>query len=157
MAEFIKKINEQMPPEQDENKTKLMYSCARKVKGDHNPLQDLAGLLIFGAICMFVVYRLGTRTPKNSSAKSGLLDFTKNHEIGKLLIGLMLLTNVKNLSTSLVNNIILPIIEPILPFLLCGLRIKYGDKYIQLGEVISDLLVFTINLVIIYFLYLMIM
>ena len=151
MADFMRKLNDRVP-DKDENKTKFMYSCARKVDNQASKLQDAVGLLIFAAICCYVIYRFVT-----VKRKYKILEFTQNQEVSKLLIGLLLLTNIKNLSNSLVNNIILPIVEPILPFLLCKLRIHYGQIKIELGELISDLLVFTINLLIIYFIYMLIM
>ena len=146
MADFMMDINNRLPSDKEENKTKFMYSCARKADHEASPIQNAVGLILFGGLCIYVIMKL-----VNNKRKHKLLDFTKNQEISKLLIGLLLLTNVKNLSNSLVNNIILPIVEPALPFLLCGLKISYGNMNIELGKLISDLLVFTINLSIIYF------
>lgn len=148
MADFLNKLDQKASslPSGDENKTKLMYSCARRT--NHRvggTFQDFVGLLVVGAICGYVVYKFVT-----SNNRIKLVDFTANHEIGKLLIGLMLLSNVKNMSNSLINNIILPIVEPLLPFLLCQLNIYYGPFKIEFGEFISDMMVFTINLAIIY-------
>lgn len=146
-AEYLKTLDQKSPaPTAEENKTKLMYSCARRT--NHRvggTLQDLIGLLMVGAICFFVIFKFLT-----SNVSMGLSGFTKNHEIGKLLIGLMLLNNVRSISNSLVNNLILPIVEPLLPFLLCRLNIYYGPFKLEFGEFVSDLIVFTINLFIIY-------
>ena len=123
MADFMRKLNDRVP-DKDENKTKFMYSCARKVDNQASKLQDAVGLLIFAAICCYVIYRFIT-----VKRKYKILEFTQNQEVSKLLIGLLLLTNIKNLSNSLVNNIILPIVEPILPFLP---RAKPSQKRVNL-------------------------
>lgn len=144
---FLTTLDQKSPaPSVEENKTKLMYSCARRT--NHRvggTFQDLIGLLLVGAICFYVIFKFAT-----SGVRVGLSGFTKDHEIAKLLIGLMLLNNVRNLSNSLVNNLILPLVEPMLPFLLCKLNIYYGPFQLEFGEFISDLIVFTINLFIIY-------
>ena len=57
MADFMKKINERLP-DKDENKTKLMYSCARKVDGNGSKFQDAIGLILFAVICCYVLYKL---------------------------------------------------------------------------------------------------
>jgi hypothetical protein len=150
MSKFLNKLDDNVSslPSTEENKTNLMYSCARRKNNRiGGTFQDLTGLIIIGAICVYIVYKF---TNTSGYSKLKLFDFAKNHEINKLLIGMMLLGNVKNVSNSLINNIILPIVEPLLPFLLCKLNIYYGPFKVEFGEFISDIIVFTINLIIIY-------
>lgn len=147
MADFLNKLDQKASAIQDENKTKLMYSCARKTGENRSILSNIVGVLIIITGCIYIIFKI---TNGNSIR---LVDFTKNHEIGKLLVGLMLLSNVKNLSNSLTSNVILPLVEPVLPFLLCKLNITVGPVKLEFGDFVSDLIVFTINLFIIYFVF----
>jgi len=82
-----------------------------------------------------------------------ILEFANQQEVFKMFIGLLLLTNIKTLSNSLIANVILPMVKPILPIMSCNLRIKVGQFDIAMGEFVSDLMVFSLNLFIIHVLF----
>ena len=132
----------------DENKIKLMYTCNPRPKFDSD-IRNFILIIIMLSIIILVSYKIII-----NKKKVKLVDFARNHDIAKLLIGLLLLNHVKQLSSSLVNNIILPFIEPILPYIQCNISFNYKDGVIELGQFITDIIVFSINLIILYILYL---
>lgn len=126
-----------------------MYSCGRKTKC--SPVSDVIGIAVIIAIISYMIYRFVQRP--DSIALGKLLEFTRNQDVIKLFISLLLLTNIKTLSNSLITNIVLPVIKPILPFLSCKLKIKIGLFEMNIGEFVSDILVFGINMYFIYFIF----
>lgn len=127
---------------------KEMYSCGHKCK-DASTASNVLGVVVTIVVLSFVVYRYMNKPVVSSD----LIAFMDQHEIFKMLIGLLLLSNIRTLSNSLVANIVLPIIKPVLPLISCNLKIKFGLFEIGIGEFISDLLIFLINIYIIFFLF----
>jgi hypothetical protein len=127
----------------------LMYSCGRKTDG--SAISDVLGLVVIISIFGFLFYRFMQR-PDNI-AVSKVLEFTKSQEVLKMFISLLLLTNIKTLSNSMISNIILPLVRPILPFLSCKLKFKLGLFEMNIGEFVSDILVFSINMFFIYLIF----
>lgn len=156
--EYLKKLNDKEPNLGGSSKhdgcVKEMYSCGHSCKSA-SVASNVIGVVITLLLVSYLVYRY-----MNKSVAAGgiekLLSFTGEQEVFKMFIGLLLLTNIKTLSNSLIANVILPIIKPVLPLLSCNLRIKIGLFDIAIGEFISDLLVFGMNLYIIYFLFIVI-
>jgi len=142
------------PNQQEENKTKLMYYGGGKVCKRKDNEQNIIGIILIILIIIFIIYKL-SKNLKNNTKDINFFNFTKNHDIIKLLIGLLLINHVRLLSTSLINTIILPILEPIIPLLECNLNIKYYDTTIELGKFMTDLLVFILNIIILYILYIL--
>lgn len=126
-----------------------MYSCGRKTDG--SPISDILGLVVIIAIFGFLIYRFIQRPDRIAISK--VLEFTQNQEVLKMFISLLLLTNIKTLSNSMITNIILPLVRPILPFLSCRLKIKIGLFEMNIGEFVSDILVFGVNMYFIYFVF----
>ena len=154
-------LNSKEPPQQDnkdkdkdkpdENKTKLMYYGGGRIKStcsNEYKNQNIFGIIIIISITIFLIFKLS-----KSKFDINFIQFTKNHEIVKLLIGLLLLNHVRLLSTSLINTIILPLIQPIIPFLECSFNINYYNNVIEIGKFMTDLLVFILNIIILYILY----
>jgi hypothetical protein len=152
--EYLKTLNDKEPALGGSSKhdscVKEMYSCGHECK-DATVTSNVLGMIVSISLVSYLVYRFINKS--NVSGISKLLDFATEQEIFKMFIGLLLLTNIKTLSNSLIANIILPIIKPILPLLSCNLRIKIGLFAVNIGEFISDLIVFSMNLYIIYFLF----
>ena len=152
--EYLKTLNDKEPalggPSKHDSCVKEMYSCGHECK-DATVTSNVLGMMVSISLVSYLVYRFINKS--NVSGISKLLDFATEQEIFKMFIGLLLLTNIKTLSNSLIANIILPIIKPILPLLSCNLRIKIGLFAVNIGEFISDLIVFSMNLYIIYFLF----
>jgi hypothetical protein len=152
--EHLKKLNDKEPtlggPSKHDTSIKEMYSCTHSCKSA-STASNLVGMLVTISIISYLIFRFMNKP--QSTSLSNIISFAGDHEIFKMFIGLLLLTNIKTLSNSLIANVILPIIKPVLPLLTCNLRIKLGLFCINIGEFISDLLVFGINLYIIYFLF----
>jgi len=127
-----------------------MYSCGGRPKTSQSShgFKNLIGLAILGVVCVLIILKI-----ISSSNKVQIADFARNQEIGKLLIGLMLLHNVKSLSNSFVNNLVLPLVQPVLPFLQYELKLSILGSTMELGDFITDLLVFTLNLLFVYLIY----
>ena len=129
---------------------KEMYSCGRDT--NQVPMvSNLVGLIVIITLLSFLVYRFVNKPTAMSVVK--IMDFATEQEVFKMFISLLLLTNIKTLSNSLIANIILPMVRPILPLLSCNLKIKFGLFALNIGEFISDIIVFTMNLYFIYFLF----
>ena len=139
-----------------DNIYKKMYSitCANRPKNE-NYFSNYVGLIFI--VCIFfglIIYK--KRTKGTTSKKGGInvKTFLKNHDIVKLIIGLLLLNHIRELSNSMVHNLIHPLIEPLIPFIQCTFSIKYLDSHIEIGNFITDILIFSINIAILYILYL---
>ena len=78
------------------------------------------------------------------------LDFLKDKNIRATLVSLLIAVNTQNLSKSIVYNIIMPILDPILPFLAIDYTIRFKSWEIPVGRFVTDFLVFLINVYLIY-------
>ena len=152
--EYLKKLHEKEPtlggPNKHDKSVQEMYSCGHECK-NASKMSNLVGMILSICIMAYLVYRFINKPDTTDFEK--LLSFANEYDIFKMFIGLLLLTNIKTLSNSLIANVILPIIKPILPLLSCNLRIRLGLFSVNIGEFISDLIVFSLNLYIIYFLF----
>ena len=128
---------------------KEMYSCGRERKS--TLISNLMGFITIVTVVIFVIYRFINKPEALNLSK--LIVFATEHEMFKMFIGLLLLTNIKTLSNSLIANIILPLIKPLLPFLSCNLKITIGLFSINIGDFISDIIIFMLNIYIIYMLF----
>lgn len=152
--EYLKKLNDKEPnlggSSKHDSCVKQMYSCGHSCKSA-SVASNVAGVALTLSLIGYLVYRYINKP--GGAGWDKMLAFASEQEVFKMFIGLLLLTNIKTLSNSLIANIILPIVKPILPLLSCNLRIKVGLFDISVGEFVSDLLVFGMNLYIIYFLF----
>lgn len=152
--EFLKKLHEKEPElggkAKHDSCVKEMYSCSRS-NTKASLASNVLGLIISIVLVSLAVYRFWSK--QDAVGVDKLMAFASNQEIYKMFIGLLLLTNIKTLSNSLIAHIILPMVKPILPLLACNLRFKVGLFSMNIGEFISDVLVFGLNLYIIYFLF----
>jgi len=150
--EYLKKLHDQAPDVGGSSKhdscVKEMYSCGHSCKSA-TTASNVTGVILTLVLISYVIYRYMNKPGESGVNK--IISFANDQEIVKMFIGLLLLTNIKTLSNSLIANIILPIVKPVLPLLTCNLRIKVGLFDIRVGEFISDILVFSMNLYIIYF------
>lgn len=157
IMEYLKKLSDQEQiigdtsgKKQHDSCIKEMYSCGHSCK-NASVTSNTIGMMISVCLVSYLVFRYINK-PVNGGLQE-IITFANDYDIFKMFIGLLLLTNIKTLSNSLIANIILPIVKPVLPLLTCNLRIKFGLFSINMGEFISDILVFGINLYIIYFLF----
>ena len=152
--EYLKKLHNKDPniggPTKHDSCVKEMYSCGHSCKSA-SVASNVVGVGLTLSLLSYLMYRYVNKP--SGSGLNRLLEFTNEQEVFKMFIGLLLLSNIKTLSNSLIANIILPLVKPILPLLSCNLRIKVGLFNISIGEIISDLLVFSMNLYMIYFLF----
>lgn len=125
-----------------------LYSCGN---GKLQPVSNALGLLVLVVIFSYIVFRLIQQPNILSITK--MLSFTADQNILKMFVSLMLFSNIRTLSNSLINNVILPVIRPLLPILICNLKVKIGLFEINVGEFISDLLVFLINVYLVFVVY----
>jgi len=76
--------------------------------------------------------------------------FLDGKNIISVIIGMMVAENARDFVKSLTNNLILPILKPIMPFLQTDYPVQIGPFVFDFGTLISDLMMFLINLYIIY-------
>jgi hypothetical protein len=152
--EYLKKLNDKEPAIGGKSKhdscVKEMYSCGHSCK-KASSLSNLVGVIITLGMMSYLVYRFMNNPIRLSYDQ--IMKFAREQEVFKMFFGLLLLTHVKTLSNSLIANIVLPIIKPILPLISCNLKIKLGLFKIGIGEFISDLIVFMVNISLIFFLF----
>jgi large-conductance mechanosensitive channel len=144
----IMTINNRLPSIQDDV-LKLMYSpdiiCDKKQN-----ITNFFAMIIVVFIIIYLLNKLITTKTHNFTS------FIHNHDLIKLLIGLLLLGHVKYFINSLIKNIIMPILSPILPYVHCSMTLNFMNIDIEIGNFISDSLIFMINIIIIYFIYIII-
>lgn len=152
--EYLKKLNDKEPtlggPSKHDSCVKEMYSCGHSCKGA-STASNVIGMALSVSLLAYLGYRYMNKPVATSFEQ--MLTFANDYEVFKMFIGLLLLTNIKTLSNSLIANVILPTVKPVLPLLTCNLRLKLGLFTLNIGEFVSDVLVFGINLYIIYFLF----
>ena len=155
--EYLKNLNDKEPDlggaSKHDNCVKEMYSCGRE-STTTPAISNAIGMVVIIVIVLGMAYRFINKPATLTISR--IFDFATDQEIFKMFISLLLLTNIKTLSNSLIANIILPVVRPILPFLSCNLKLKVGLFSLNIGEFISDLLVFSMNLYFIYFLFVII-
>jgi hypothetical protein len=142
-----------MNREPESDVVKEMYTCGRKSK-EVNAISNVIGMIVIISLLAFVAYRLFQRPDSISLDK--LIAFVTEQDVHKLFVSLLMLTHIKTLTTSLTTNIVSPMIKPILPLLTCNLKLKLGLFELLLGDFISDIIVFAVNLSIIYIIFAMI-
>lgn len=147
--EYMKTLNNKDPNIGKDSGIDQMYSCGRNTESSQ--VSNALGMVAIILIISFLIYRFVQRPEKVAIGK--VLDFATDQEVFKMFISLLLLTNIKTLSNSLISNIILPMVRPILPFLSCNLRVKVGLFEMNIGEFVSDILVFGINIYLIFFVF----
>ena len=135
-----------------ENKTKELYYGGTKECNINQKNQNVFIIILVILLTIYLIYKISIIKGKKV-LNIKFMDFTKNHDIIKLLFGLMILNHVRLLSTSLINNMIIPLIEPIIPFLECNFSIKLNDNNIEIGKFLTDVLVFILNIFILYIIY----
>jgi hypothetical protein len=137
-------------PSSHDNIYKKMYSCANRPLNEKHFSNYTGLILVMFIIIGLIIYKKKARFTRKNSVKT----FLQNHDIVKLIIGLLLLNHVRELSNSMVHNLIHPLIDPLIPFIQCTFSIKYLDSHIEIGNFITDILIFSINVAILYILYL---
>ncbi len=134
-----------------DNSIKEIYSCGRNIESSTSG--NFIGIFCIISLICYIIYQVVNK--KSIISLNHVFDFAVSQDIFKLFISILLLLNVKTLSDSFVYHILLPIIKPILPFIVCNLKLKIGLFNINLGEFMSDILVFLANLYAIYIMYIL--
>jgi large-conductance mechanosensitive channel len=62
----------------------------------------------------------------------------------------MIASNAREFIKSITNNLIMPLLQPILPFIQMEYVIHIGPFKFKFGQLVSDLIMFLINIYIIY-------
>lgn len=152
--EYLKKLHDKEPKlggySKHDSSVKEMYSCDHSCK-KATVTSNVIGVVLTLSLISYLIYRFINKPGRGSFEQ--LLNFTSEQDVSRMFIGLLLLSNIKTLSNSMIANVTVPLIKPILPLLSCNLRIKVGLFDIGMGEFVSDLLVFGTNLYFIYFLF----
>jgi len=153
--DYMKQLNNKLNPQNNakhDGCIKELYSCGRDPKSK-SPVANLLGILFIIGLIAFIVYRISEK--RTVAGMGHMLEFIKGNDIFKMFIALLLLVNIKTISDSFIYHILLPIMKPIMPLLSSSLRLKAGLFDISIGEVVSDLIVFIVNLLVIYGIYLL--
>lgn len=151
--EYLKDLNTKVPnaggKSTHDDSVKEMYSCARADKAVSSTIANLFGFIALISFVFLAWYRLSNKNINYTE----LTKFTSSLDVSKMFVGLLMLSNIKTLSNSMIANIILPIVKPILPLISCNFRINLGLFDVQIGSFISDMIVFFLNVLVIFFFY----
>jgi hypothetical protein len=153
--DYMKQLNNKLNPQNNakhDGCIKELYSCGRE-SAPKSPVANLLSILFIMGLIAFVVYRISEK--RTVAGVSHMLEFVKGNDIFKMFIALLLLVNIKTITDSFIYHIVLPIMKPIMPLLSSSLRIKVGLFNISIGEFVSDLIVFMVNVAVIYGIYLL--
>jgi hypothetical protein len=147
--EYLKNIQSKDPNLLKDSPISKMYTCTRDTK-NVSAVSNLIGLVVIITILGYMIYLYINKPPVSIT---GLSFFATEQDIVKIFASMLILVNIKTLSNSMIENIILPVVGPLLPLITCNLKLKIGLFEMFIGEFISDLLVFSVNIFVIYFLF----
>lgn len=121
---------------------KQIYSCGCE------PIEQKSR---FSILVPFVVIALLILTFKSNA---GFSKFVGDKSVIKILTTLYLATNAKNLNQSLIDNLVLPVIKPLMPWISNhNQNIEFGPFKLKIGNFLTDLVVFTLNVFFVYFMF----
>lgn len=150
--EYLKDLNNKTPDNasvgKNDESIKEMYSCNRNTKLTSS-VANVLGFIVLISFAFLAWYRIASKDINYDE----FIKFTTGLDVSKMFIGLLMLSNIKTLSNSMISNVILPIVRPILPLISCNFRINIGLFDMKIGSFISDMLVFFLNLLVIFFFY----
>ena len=152
--EYLKSLNSKLNINNNakhDNSIKEIYSCGRVTESSSTG--NFIGIFCIISLIGYIIYQVINK--KSIISLNHVFDFAVSQDIFKMFISILLLINIKTLSDSFVFHILLPIIKPILPFIVCNLKLKIGLFNINLGEFMSDILVFLANLYAIYIMFIL--
>lgn len=126
----------------DAEPLKQVYSCGCK------PVEQKSRFTI---VVPFIVITLLVLTFKSNA---GFSKFIGDKSVIKILTTLYLATNAKNLNQSLIDNLVLPVLKPIMPWISNhDQNIEFGPFKLKVGNFLTDMVVFTFNVFFIYLLF----
>lgn len=118
---------------------KQVYSCGNK------PVEQCSRLAYITPIVVLGLVFLAFKTSR------GFSHFMGDRSVIKIIITLYLATNAKNLNQSMIDNIVLPLIKPIMPWISNhNQNLRLGPFNLGLGNFVTDAVVFAINMFFIY-------
>lgn len=118
---------------------KQVYSCGNRPVEQCSRIAYITPILVLGLLIMVF---------KNSR---GFSNFVGDRSVIKIIITLYLATNAKNLNQSLIDNIVLPFLRPIMPWISNHNQIlQVGPFKLGVGNFVTDMVVFSINMFFIY-------
>tara|TARA_R100001163_G_scaffold64135_2_gene57666 strand:- start:3284 stop:3832 length:549 start_codon:yes stop_codon:yes gene_type:complete len=119
--------------------------------GDTIITKGLAGIVLTGVI--YLLYRMAIAfysLELNNLSTQNFLFFLDQKNILSIMIGLMIAANARDVIKSLTNYFILPLLEPIMPFIELQYKVQIGPFKFEIGKLVSDIIMFLINIYIIY-------
>lgn len=119
---------------------------------DNAIISQIAVVAFLGGI-IYLIYKVGHRffnLKFNELNFSQFVNFLETKNIIAMIIGMMVADNARDFVKSLTNNLILPLLAPILPFLERDYPVQIGPFIFDIGSLVSDLIMLLINLYIIY-------
>lgn len=125
---------------------KVMYTCGRESSGKCSSGMDRLKGILFLLLLIVLFYNIFYKLSLGGVLKGFIID----RDILKMFIGLLILGHLKNFTKSLIQNIILPLLYPILPYIECNINICLGPFNIKVGNFITDMVIFILNLLWIY-------
>jgi len=138
-----------------EDKNLLQLSVTKDIESNLNPDSSIAQLtsVLVMFIIVYLFYLLGNQFYTIGVTGFGYKHFIKfldDKNVMTIIIGMMVATNARDLTKSITNHLIIPILKPLLPFMELKYPVKVGPFDLMLGSLISSILIFMINLYLIY-------
>jgi len=115
--------------------------------------KGLAGLVLGGVLyLMYSIVKAFLAIDIGDLNINKFITFLDQKNVLAIMIGLMIASNARDLIKSITNNFIMPLLEPIMPFIKMQYKVQIGPFKFEFGKLVSDIIMFLINIYIIYIL-----
>lgn len=121
-------------------------------KGKRDIVSTAAAMAMLAGI-IYIIFKLWKQFMKLEIEElnpARFIAFLQKKNILTIVIGMMIATNARDLVKSLTENFIMPLLEPVLPFLTLRHEVKIGPFTFKLGQLMSDIIMFLIHIYTIY-------
>ena len=119
---------------------------------EHAFVTKILATMVLGFV-IYLIYNIGKTFMKvnlSDLSTTKFLEFIDKKNILSVIIGLMIATNARDFIKSITDNFIMALLQPILPFIQIDYVVHIGPFKFKFGKLISDMIMFLINIYIIY-------
>jgi large-conductance mechanosensitive channel len=111
----------------------------------------LATIVLIGVF--YLMYNIGTvflNVKLSNLSTTKFLQFMNKNNILGVAVGLMIAGTARDFIKELTDELILPILQPIMPFIEFDYIVQIGPIKLKIGKILSNVIMFLINIYIIY-------
>ena len=116
------------------------------------PLAKVTAIGSLAAIILLGFYMIKQIIGLNFNAlgPNQFMNFLKGSNFLSIAVGMILAYNARDLVKSITENFVVPLLEPVMPFLKADFEVQVGPFNFKLGKLISDILSFLISVYVVY-------